>query len=92
MTIIDQAILEPLENQPLSSVWKLVELTCIPTTMVDRHFIESLGFVAKHLHWVRHSPTVPQKGERVTRLKGLLHQLLLITDHGSEFNLTFDES
>jgi hypothetical protein len=48
--------------------------------------------VVKHLHWVTHSLTAPQKAELVTRSKELLHQLLPIEHPRWQSILTLDES
>jgi hypothetical protein len=50
--VIDQAILDALEHCPFSSIQELTRLARIPTTTVQLHFTQSLGFVVKHLRWV----------------------------------------
>jgi hypothetical protein len=47
-TVIDSAILNPLEKQPFSSIRQLAKLTCIPTTAVRQHLTRWLPFVVKH--------------------------------------------
>jgi hypothetical protein len=60
-TVIDNAILNALKKQPVSSIRELAKFTCIPTTTVHRHLTPSLGFVVKHLRRVPHSLTDTQK-------------------------------
>jgi hypothetical protein len=55
-------------------------------------FHKSSASAAMCNDWVRPFLTTPQKTERVTRSKELLHQLLLIKHHGWQFILTLDES
>jgi hypothetical protein len=59
--VIDHAILDVLEQCLFSSIQELARLTCIPTTTAHRHFKQSLSFVMKHLRWVSHTLTPPQK-------------------------------
>jgi hypothetical protein len=91
-TIIDQAILDALEHYSFSSIWELACLTCVPTTTVHRYLTQSLGFVVKHLRWVPHTLTPPQKTECAILSIELLRQLRSIEHHGWQFIITLDDS
>jgi hypothetical protein len=92
MIVIDQAILDALEHYPFSSIQELARLTYIPTTTVDQHLTQSLGFVVKHLCWIPQTLTPTQKTERATLSIELLRQLRSIKHHGWQFVITLDES
>jgi hypothetical protein len=89
---IDQAILDAFEHHPFSSIRELALLSCIPTAIVHRHSTQSLGFVVKHIRWVPHTFTPPQKTEPAALLVELLRQLRSIEHHGWQFIITLDES
>jgi hypothetical protein len=66
LTIIDGAILDALDKQPLSSIRELVKFICAPMTTVSRHLTSSFGFIVKHRQWIPHQETEAQRTERVT--------------------------
>jgi hypothetical protein len=88
---MDQAILDSLEQHPFSSIRELARLTCIPTTTIRRHLMQSLDFTVKHFRWVPHTLTPTRKPERATLSIELLHQLRSIERHSWQFIITFDE-
>jgi hypothetical protein len=57
----DQAILAALEDGPFASVRQLSRLTHVPSKTVCRSLTQSLEFVARHLRWVPHALSDPQK-------------------------------
>jgi hypothetical protein len=59
--VIDDVILVGLERKPVSLICELTSLTCIPTMIMYRYWIESFGFVIKHLRWVPYNLTATQK-------------------------------
>jgi hypothetical protein len=75
ITIIGHAILDAAYKQSFSSIRELAKLTCIPKTMVHRYVTSSLGFVAKHLHWVPHELTETQEGQRISLSNQFLCEL-----------------
>jgi hypothetical protein len=81
-TVTDNAILDAFKKQPFSSPRELAQLACIPRSTVHRHFIQSHGFVVKHLRWVSHSLTAAQKTQRVTLSYELLRELRSIKCYG----------
>jgi hypothetical protein len=48
-TVIDDAILDALQQQPFSLLKELATLICIPRSTGPRHVLPTLGFVVKHL-------------------------------------------
>jgi hypothetical protein len=80
--VIDRTILDALEHYPFSSIRELTCLTCISIPTVHRYLTQSLGFVVKHLCWVPHTLTPPQKTEPATLSIELLRQLRSIEHHG----------
>jgi hypothetical protein len=66
LAIIDDAILDPLDNQAFSSIRELAKLACIPTTAVSRQLKSLLGLKVKHLHSVPRDLTEAQKAQHVT--------------------------
>jgi hypothetical protein len=90
--IIDDAILDALARQPFSSIRELAKLTCIATSTVYRHLTRWLGFIVKHLRWVRHCSTDTQNASRVTPANRLLHEIRLIERHDWHSIMTLDES
>jgi hypothetical protein len=67
----DQAILSAFEDSPFASVRHLSRLTHLPSTTVCGCLTQSLGFVGRHLRWVPHALSDPQKGERVNLFRRL---------------------
>jgi hypothetical protein len=91
-TIIDDAILDALEKQPLSFIQELVKVTCIRKTMLHWHSTRSLGCIVKHLHWITQSLTNTQKAQRMALSYELLSELPSIKRHGSQFVIILDET
>jgi hypothetical protein len=71
-TVMDDAILDALQQQPFSSVRELAKLTCIPRSTVHRHLTQTLGFVVKHLRGIPHSLTDAQKASHAFPTNQLL--------------------
>jgi histone-lysine N-methyltransferase SETMAR len=92
ITVVGNAILDALKQQPFSSIREIAKLTCIPRTTVHRHLTSSLGFVVKHLHWVPHELTANQKSLRASLSKQLLREVQSIQHQGWQFIITLDES
>jgi hypothetical protein len=90
-TLIADAILGILQQQPFSSVREFAKLACIPRTTIHQHLARVLGGVVKHLHWVPHGLTLVQKATRVTLAKQLLRVLRSIKHQTWEFIVTLDE-
>jgi hypothetical protein len=59
--VTDQAILDALGHYPSSSIRELARFTCIPTTTIHQHLMQSFGFLVKHLRWVPNTLTPTQK-------------------------------
>jgi hypothetical protein len=89
--VIDQTILDALEQHPFSSVRELAGFTCIPTTTVNGHLMQSLGLVLEHFRWVPHTDNPTQKIKHVTLSIEILRQLWSIEHHGWQFIITLDE-
>jgi hypothetical protein len=81
-TVTDDAILDPLQRQPFSSIRELAKLTCIPRSTVHRQVTQTLGFVVKHLRWVPHGLTDAPRASHVVLSNQLLGELRSIKHHG----------
>jgi hypothetical protein len=62
------------------------------TTTLHQHLSQSLGLVVKHLRWVPHTLSPPQKTEHAILSIVLLHQLWSIEHHDWQFIITLDKS
>jgi hypothetical protein len=54
--VIDKAILQAIHQIPFASMRELAKSMCISRAIVWRRLTGSLGFVVKHLHWLRDPP------------------------------------
>jgi hypothetical protein len=54
--VINKAILQALNQTRFASVQELGKFMCISGATVRRRLTGSLGFVFKHLHWLRYPP------------------------------------
>jgi hypothetical protein len=88
----DRAISAALEDSPFASVPQLFRLTHLPSTTVDRHLTQSLGFVARHLRWVPRPLSDAQKDERLSLSRRLLRMLEVQRDRAWHNIVTPDES
>jgi hypothetical protein len=88
----DQAILAALEESPFASVRQLSRLTHLPSTTVDCHLAQSLGFVARHLRWIPHALSDAQKRERVNLSRRPLRMLEVQRDRAWHGIVTLDGS
>jgi hypothetical protein len=73
----DQAIIAALEDSQFVSVRQLSRLTHLPSTIIYRRLIRSLGFVARHIRWVPYVLSDAQKGERVNLSRRRLRMRML---------------
>jgi hypothetical protein len=69
---IDEAILSALEVQTFGSVRDIARLTRLARSTVHWHLTRSLGFLARHLHWIPHVLTEEQNRIRVSNSEQLL--------------------
>jgi histone-lysine N-methyltransferase SETMAR len=91
-TVIENAIVQALGQQPFALIREIAKLTLIPPTTVYRRLTQFLGFVVKHLHWVPHSINGAHKDQRAIMAKHLLYMLRSIKHQGWKFIVSIDES
>jgi hypothetical protein len=73
---VDEVSLSTLAETPFASVRQLARLTHRSAVTVYRRLTQSLGFTARHLHWVPDFLSDTQKLERVQQAQLLLHKLV----------------
>jgi hypothetical protein len=91
-SIIDEAILKALSEAPFSSVRELAKATCFAVSTVYVHLTQHMGFVLKHLRWVRHLLTEDDRKRRTALSKDLLALLEKSQRKPCYVVVTLDES
>jgi histone-lysine N-methyltransferase SETMAR len=87
---IDAAILSALEVQPFGSV-RDIELTYLARSTVHWHLTRSLGYLVRHLRWIRHVLTEEQNRIQDSNSQPLLAILQEQQDSSWQDLVTLDE-
>jgi hypothetical protein len=89
---IDEAILGPLEERPLSSLGQIAKRILILMSTVRYYLVNSLGYQIRNIRQVPYSLSFSQKQARVEMSQGLLQVLRLAKYHAWKYILTLDEA
>jgi hypothetical protein len=90
-TVMDDAVLDALQQQPFSLLKEVAKLICIPRSTGPRYVLQTLGFVVKHLRGVPQSLLIAQREAGVTLPNERVRELWWIKHQESQFIVILDE-
>jgi hypothetical protein len=83
------AILQPLDEQPFSSLSQIAKRFLLPTSTVQYHLVKRMAFRLRHCKWVPHRLSDVQQRTQVATSGSLLDRLRSFQHQGRQYFVTW---